>query len=131
MVSNRTTITTNSDNWLFAKLSYPCDASRKFGAEQDYLISIVKQDGKIVNITINCDTDCTCHQNTKKNEQNLFSVKPVHENETLFFLVRYNAHKAKPGNYTISLKLKNYISPCEHRNITIKSLFFLLLIDLK
>ena len=112
-----------SDKWLFAKLSYPCNASRKFGAEQDYLISIVKQDGKTFNITMKCDTDCTCQHNTKKIEQNLFSVKPVHENETLFFLVRYNAHKAKPGNYTVSLKLKNYILPCEFRNITIKSLF--------
>ena len=128
MVSNRTVITTNSDNWLFAKLSYPCNAFRKVGAEQDYLISIVKQDGKMVNITFNCDTDCTCQHNTKKIEQNLFSVKPVHENETLFFSVRYNAHKAKPGNYTVSLKLKNYILPCEFRNITVKSLFFLFLI---
>ena len=131
IVSNRTVIPTNSDNWLFAKLSYPCDASRKYGAEQNYLISIVKQDGEKLNITINCDTDCTCQQTTRKNEQDLFSVKPVHENETLFFSVRYNAHKAKPGNYTVSLKLKNYILPCEFRNITIKSLFFLLLIDLK
>ena len=88
----------------------------------------MKQDGEKLNITVNCDTDCTCQHNTKKNVQNLFSVKPEYINKTLFFLVRYNAHKAKPGNYTVSLKLKNYISPCEHRNITIKGVFFLLLL---
>ena len=120
-----------SDKWLFAKLSYPCDASRKFGAEQDYLISIVKQDGIIFNITMKCDTDCTCQHNTKNNEQNLFFVKPEYINETLFFSVRYNAHKAKPGNYTISLKLKDYLSPCEFRKITIKSLFFYVFNSLK
>ena len=125
MISNRTVIPSNSDDWLFAKLSYPCDASRKFGAEQNYLISIVKQDGEKFNITVNCDADCSCQHTTKNNEQNLFYVKPEYINKTLFFLVRYNAHKAKPGNYTVSLKLKNYIFPCEHRNITIKNLIFI------
>ena len=122
MVSNRTVIPSNSDDWLFAKLSYPCDASRKFGAEQDYLISIVKQDGEKIDITVNCNTDCTCQHNTKISGQNPFFVKSDYKNETLLFLIHYNVHKIKLGTYAVSMKMKNYLQSCEYYNITIQSL---------
>ena len=121
MVSNRKIITTNSHNWLFAKLSYPCDSSRNFGTGQDYLISIIKQDGQQVNITTNCDRDCTCQQYTKITNRNLFVLKTDYINKTLLFTINHNAHKVKPGNYSVSLKIKDYLSPCEYANITIKS----------
>ena len=122
MVSNRTVIPSNSDDWLFAKLSYPCDASRKFGAEQDYLISIVKQDGEKINITVNCNTDCTCQHYTKISGQNPFFVKSDYKNKTLLFSIHYNVHKIKLGTYAVSMKMKNYLQSCEYYNITIQSL---------
>ena len=85
----------------------------------------MKQDGEKLNITVNCDTDCTCQHKLKQNEQDLFFVKPEYINKTLLFSIHYNVHKIKLGTYTISMQMKNYLLPCEYHNITIQSLFLI------
>ena len=49
--------------------------------------------------------------------------KEMYKNETLFFSIIYSRRHAKPGTYIISLKVKDYLPPCESINITIKGLF--------
>ena len=61
-----------------------------------------------------------------ESKQQIFAIedeKNMYKNETLFFSIIYSRYHAKPGTYTVSLKVKDYLSPCEDINITIKGLF--------
>ena len=49
--------------------------------------------------------------------------KNMYKNDTLFFSLIYPPNNVKPGIYTVSLKVKDYLSPCEDINITIKGSF--------
>ena len=49
--------------------------------------------------------------------------KNMYKNDSLLFSIIYSRYHTKPGTYTVSLKIKDYLPSCEVVNITIKGSF--------
>ena len=123
MISNRTVIPTNSNDWHFVKLSYHVN-SYFISKGHEFFISIVHPDGN--------KTIILAGYNLKKNRvlykvktgPQIFGIdeKNMYKNDTLFFPVIYSRYHTKPGTYTVSLKVKDFLPPCEDIYITIKGL---------
>ena len=125
MISNRTVIPTNSDDWNFIKLTYPV-SSLFMSKGHKFLISIVHPDGNktIILADFNLKKNRVLYK--VKTGPRIFAIedeKNMYKNEKLFFSIIYSRYHAKPGTYTVSLKIKDYLPSCEVVNITIKGSF--------
>ena len=125
MISKRTVIPSNSDNVQFVEMSYPVNLIF-ISKGHKFSISIVHPNGDKTSMTLGFNL---------KNKQGWYRIdagprifaidyKANNKNKTLFFSITYFRYQAWPGTYTVSLKVKDYLPPCESINITIKGLFF-------
>ena len=125
MISSRTVIPTNSNDWRFVKLSYP--VSSKFMSKgHEFIISIMHPDGNITNMIVGFNLKDRRGWYRVDIGPRIFAIedeKNMYKNEKLFFSIIYSRYHAKPGTYTVSLRVKDYLPPCEYINIKIKGLF--------
>ena len=126
MISNRTVISTNSNDWHFVKLSYPV-SSIFLSKGHKFVISIVHPDGNKTNMIAGYNLKNNRGWYKIETGPRIFAIEDqtkIYKNETLFFSIIYSHFHAKPGTYTVSLKVKDYLPSCKNINITIQSLFF-------
>ena len=124
-MSNRTVIPTNSNDWHFVKLSYHVN-SYFISKGHEFFISIVHPDGNKTIILAGYNLKNNRGWYKVETGRRIFAIEDqtkIYKNETLFFSIIYSPYHAKPGTYTVSLKVKDYLPPCENMNITIKGLF--------
>ena len=125
MISKRTVIPSNSDNVQFVEMSYPVNLIF-ISKGHKFSISIVHPNGDKTSMTLGFNL---------KNKQGWYRIdagprifaidyKANNKNKTLFFSIIYSHFHAKPGTYTVSLKVKDYLPSCKNINITIQGLFF-------
>ena len=125
MISSRTVIPTNSNDWHFVKLAYPV-SSIFMRKGHEFIISIMHPDGNITNMIAGFNLKDRRGWYRVDTGPRIFAIedeKNMYKNEKLFFSIIYSRYHAKPGTYTVSLRVKDYLPPCEYINIKIKGLF--------
>ena len=123
MVGNRTIIPTGSRH--FVKLSYPANLVF-INKEHKFAITIAHPDGKITNFIAgyNLKNNRGWYKRDNGPRISAFDHKAkIYKNDTLFFSLNLSPYHAKPGTYTVSLKVKDYLPSCKKINITVKGLF--------
>ena len=122
MVSKKTVVPTNSNNWLLANLSYP--ASYYFMTKtHEFLMSIVHPNSDKTNIKAEYNFKNYQGWYEVKNKGKIFKIDIEYKAEKLFFSITFSRYHVNFGTYSVSLKVKDYLPPCQNINITIKSLF--------
>ena len=89
----------------------------------EFVISILHPDGNKTNMVAGFNLKNSRGWYEVETVPRIFAIDSEYKDETLFFSIIYDYHQTKPGTYTISLKVKDYLPPCESINITIKGLF--------
>ena len=143
MVGNRTIIPTNFNPWQFIKLSYPVNSyflskghefvtlsypanSIFLGRGHEFIITVVHPDGNETNIIAGYNLKNNRRWHKKNNGPRMYGIdhkSEVYKNDTLFFSLVYS--RLKPGTYTVSLQVKDFLPPCRNISITIKGLFII------
>ena len=92
----------------------------------EFVISILHPDGNKTNMVAGYNLKKKRGWYKVNTVPRIFGIedeKQMYKNEKLFFSIIYSRRHAKLGTYTVSLKVKDYLPPCESINITIKGLF--------
>ena len=126
MISNRNVIPTNLNDWRFVKFSYPVN-SIFMSIGHEFIINVVHPDGNKTSILAGYNLKNNRGWYKVETGPQIFGIddnKNMYKKDKLFFSIIYSRYHAKPGTYTVSLKVKDYLPPCKSTNITIKGLFW-------